>query len=48
MKTIYQINPSGSSTVLLKNRKIFKAFIRWLKENGILYRYWIYNDYNQF
>jgi hypothetical protein len=37
MKTIYRVTTSETGEVLLKKRKIAKAFRRWLRENGYTY-----------
>jgi len=35
MKMVYRITSNEMGEVLLKKRKIAKAFRRWLRENGI-------------
>jgi hypothetical protein len=37
MKTFYRINSLEIGEVLLKRRKIAKAFRWWLRENGYIY-----------
>jgi hypothetical protein len=37
MKTVYRITSSEHGVVILKKRKIAKAFRRWLRENGFYY-----------
>lgn len=37
MKMVYRITSNEIGEVLLKKRKIAKAFRRWLRENGITY-----------
>ncbi|MGD0755590.1 MAG: hypothetical protein ABR927_11065 [Bacteroidales bacterium] len=37
MKTVYQIISNEHGVVLLKKRKIAKAFRWWLRENGFNY-----------
>lgn len=39
MKIFYQITSNEFGTVLLKKRKIAKAFRWWLRRNGFAYRY---------
>ena len=39
MKIFYQITSSECGTVLLKKRKIAKAFRWWLRKNGYAYKY---------
>jgi hypothetical protein len=37
MKTLYRISSKEHGVILLKKRKIAKAFRWWLRENGITY-----------
>jgi hypothetical protein len=37
MKMVYRITSNEIGEVLLKKRKIAKAFRRWLRENGITF-----------
>jgi hypothetical protein len=37
MKTIYRITSKETGDVLLKKRKIAKAYRWWLRENGFAY-----------
>jgi hypothetical protein len=37
MKTIYRISSKEHGVILLKRRKIAKAFRWWLRENGFTY-----------
>jgi hypothetical protein len=37
MKTVYRITSKENGDILLKRRKIAKAFRWWLRENGIGY-----------
>jgi len=37
MKTVYRITSSEHGVILLKRRKIAKAFRWWLRENGFVY-----------
>jgi len=37
MKTIYRITLKETGDVLLKKRKIAKAYRWWLRENGLAY-----------
>jgi hypothetical protein len=37
MKTIYRVTTHETGEILLKKRKIAKAFRRWLRENGFTY-----------
>jgi hypothetical protein len=37
MKTTYRINTNETGEVLLKRRKIAKAYRWWLRENGYKY-----------
>jgi len=37
MKTIYRITTNEHGVILLKRRKIAKAFRWWLRENGFTY-----------
>ncbi|HNY53837.1 MAG TPA: hypothetical protein PK727_10520 [Bacteroidales bacterium] len=39
MRTIYRISSQELGTVMLRRRKIAKAFRRWLRENGVDYNY---------
>jgi hypothetical protein len=39
MKTFYRISSNEIGTVLLKRRKIAKAFRWWLRENGFIFKY---------
>jgi hypothetical protein len=37
MKTVYRINSKETGEILLKKRKIAKAYRWWLRENGFKY-----------
>jgi hypothetical protein len=37
MRTYYKIISNDKGTILLKRRKIAKAYRWWLRENGVVY-----------
>lgn len=39
MKTFYKISAQEIGTVVIRRRKIAKALRRWLRENGLEYKY---------
>jgi len=44
MKTVYRIKSNEHGVILLKRRKIAKAFRWWLRENGFSYDSCIFSD----